>query len=225
MNTKQRSTLERFQRIVTFFERDPNVLANAPAGYAKQLQALKSALARIEQGAADRGSETAEKAIEQQRALRQALRVWQLRPLRTLARVMARTVTGMPHLVPVPKALASTQRLLDVAKAVARDVSPYEAEFIDKGMSSDFLNQLQQYIQAVERAHTAILAARQRWAHARGELRGALRDARDAVVCLDLIVQRMCAADPVHGSGTLAAWNKIIPPTTRAGRLPSAEKV
>ena len=221
MKATQRTTLEMFKQVETFIDSNPIVLANAPTGYAEQVQAFKTALGLIEQVAADRGSGTANKAAEQRRALRHALRVGQLHPLRKIARVLERTVVGMPHLVNLPKKVVSTQGLLDAAKAAARDVAPYQAQFISKGMPADFLDQLNQAIQGVQDANTAAVAAKQNSVSARGQLQIAMQEARDAVTCLDLIIRRACDADPVHGSGTLAVWNGIVPPPARVNRQPS----
>lgn len=223
MHTQQRKALERYQQALAFLDTAPSVLAHAPIGYTKQLWALRSALTSIEAMAPDRGSGTANQAMAQHRARREALRVEHLRPLRTIARIMARKVVGMPHLIPVPKALESTQKLLDAGKAVARDVERYQTVFVDKGMPPEFLTDLQRQVQAVERGHAAVLAAKQRRTHARGQLQQALRDARDAVICLDLIVRRACAADRVAGNGVLETWNTIVPPRVRAGRVAGVE--
>lgn len=216
MNISQRQTVDRFSRALVFLRTSPPVLTGVSKGFNKQVQVLQNALSAIETVASARGSGTPAKAAKQRALLKRALKVNQLFPILRVARVLARNVAGMQHLVNMPARASSAQALLDAAKAVLRDVTPYEDQFIDHGLSDTFLKRLGTTIQALEAANQAHTQARQAAAGARGELKRALREGRDALTLLDSAVREMCDANPTLGAATLATWNTIVKPRGRA---------
>ena len=215
MLVKQRMALDLFTQVNSFIDSNPAVLANPPEGYAEQVQIFKTSLAVIQQATADQATGSASQTAAQRQAARQALRIGQLHPLRKIARVLERSVAGMPHLVSIPRKTASTQNLLEAARSAVRDVTPFQAQFVSKGMPSNFLDQLNQSIQTVQDADSSNAAAKQVTKSAQGQFTTAVNEAKDAVTCLDVIIRRACAADPVNGSGALAAWNAIVPPPAK----------
>ena len=221
MNIQQRNTLDTFVKAVTFVGTKPAILANATPGFATQVQLLMEAVATIDAAAPDRASGKPAKAATQRAVLRQHLRMRELSPIRRVARVLERNISGMTKLVNVPHRTASTQALLDAAKATARDVAPYQELFVDKGLPTDFLDQLQRAILAVEQATVAGQAARMAATAARGVLQQAFRDGRDALLLIDMVVRRRCDADPASGAAALAVWNTIVSPRGRANRTAS----
>jgi hypothetical protein len=221
MNIRQRKMLSSFTRAVTFVGTSPPVLANAPSGFTDQIQALKAAIAEIDQIAPDRGSGRPAKTANQRVVLRRDLRVGQLHPIRRVARVLERTVVGMPHLVNIPTRLSSTQSLLDAAKATVRDVTPYKEQFIAKGLPADFLDQLTAAIQVLEDADTANVTARLAAANAKGQLAKSFQDGRDALMLMDSVIRHLCNANPTLGAATLTVWNTIVSPRGRANRTAS----
>ncbi|HXC25935.1 MAG TPA: hypothetical protein VNU46_08465 [Gemmatimonadaceae bacterium] len=218
MNLQQRKTLDTFTRAITFLESNPPVLANASPGFVTQVQVLKTAIANINTAAPDRGSGKPAKTANQRAVLRHNLRVGQLYPIRRVARVLERTVAGMPHLVNIPGRSASTQSLLDAGKAAARDVGPYSAQFAAKGLSVDFLDQLNTAIQALENSDAANMAARMAAVGAQGQLTKSFQEGRDALTLIDTVIRTMCDADPTLGAATLAIWNTIVSPRSQANR-------
>jgi hypothetical protein len=221
MNSQQRKTLDTFTRAVAFADTNPPVLANASPGFAGQVQVLKTAIAAINTVAPDRGSGKPAKTANQRALLRHALRVGQLYPIRRVARVLERTVLGMPHLVNLPSRSSSTQSLLDAAKATARDVAPYKDQFVAKGLPVDFLDRLTAAIQALENAAAANVTARMAVAGATGQLTKAFQDGRDAVTLMDSTIRSLCNADPTLGAPTLAVWNTIVSPRGLVNRTAS----
>ncbi|HXC26235.1 MAG TPA: hypothetical protein VNU46_10000 [Gemmatimonadaceae bacterium] len=220
MNAKQRKKIETFKKAITFLDVLPPVLANAPPGFAKQVQILKNAVATISQVAPDRGSGKPAKTAAQRATLREALRIGQLQPLRKVARVLGKQVAGMPKLVNVKKS-AGTQSLLDSAKAVLRDLEPYQEQFIDKGVAVDFLDQLDAGIRALEMVGQANVTANMARTRARGTLRQVFEEGGDALMLIDSVVRHSCNADPARGAATLMAWNTIISPRGKAHRTAS----
>jgi hypothetical protein len=218
MNAQQRKTLDKFSRAIVFVETNPPVLASASPGFTRQVQALKTAIASIDRVAPDRGSGVPAKTANQRALLRRALQVNQLYPIRRVARVLGRTIGGMPHLVNIPNRLSSTQVLLDAAKAVVRDVAPYKAQFVDGGLSTDFLDRVSATIEALEAVRQTNTTARLAAAGARGQLVKSLQDGRDALTLLDGAIRDLCHASPALGAATLAVWNTIVVPRGRANR-------
>ena len=221
MNAQDRKTLDTFTRAITFADSNPPVLAGAPPGFAKQVQALKAAVAALDRVSPDRGSGRPAKTANQRAVLRYDLRVGKLLPILRVARVLERTVAGMPHLVNLPGRLTSTRSLLDAAKGAARDVAPYKDQFIAKGLPIDFLDQLNAAIQALENAHAANMEARLASANARGQLVQSFQEGRDALTLMDIGVRNMCNANPTIGMPTLTVWNTIVPPRGRPNRSAS----
>jgi hypothetical protein len=221
MNLQQRNTLKMFTKAVTFADTHPPVLATASPGFATQVQVLKTAIANINTAAPGRGSGKPAKTANQRALLRHNLRVGQLYPIRRVARVLERTVAGMPHLVNIPSRTSRTQSLLDAAKAAARDVAPYNNQFVAKGLPVDFLDQLNTAIQTLENADAANMTARMAAAGAKGQLTKAFQDGQDAVTLMDGVIRNLCNADPTLGASTLAVWNTIVPPGSVANRTAS----
>ena len=222
MQLKQRTTMDLLTKVNSFIDSKPAVLANSPDGYDDQVTAFKTAFGIIQQATADQGTGTTSQATAQRQAARQELRLGHLHPMRKIARVLERSVAGMPQLVTVPRKSASTQALLQAARGTAQDVAPYEAQFISKGMPADFLGRLNQSIQTLQDTDAANAAAKQLVQRAQGQLATAIQEAKDAVTCLDVIVRRACAADPANGNGTLNVWNGIVPPPAKLTVLGSA---
>lgn len=215
MLVKQRMALDTFTQVNSFIDSSPAVLANPPEGYADQVQIFKTSLAVIQQATTDQATGSASQTAAQRQAARQALRIGQLHPLRKIARVLERSVAGMPHLVSIPRKTASTQNLLAAARSAVQDVTPFQAQFVGKGMPSNFLDHLNQAIQTVQDADSSNAAAKQVTKSAQGQLTTAINEAKDSVTCLDVIIRRACAADPANGTKALGAWNAIVPPPAK----------
>lgn len=211
MNAQERGTLDRFNRAITFVGTNPPVLAQVSPGFAEQVQALKNAVAEINTIAPDRGSGKPRKTANQRATLRDGLRVGQLYPIRRVARVLERTMSGMPHLVNIPGRLANTQALLDAAKATARDVAPYKDQFIAKGLPADFLDRLNTAIAALENASVAHVTSQLAAANAKGQLAKSFQEGRDALTLMDSAIRHACNANPTLGAATLSVWNTIVP--------------
>ncbi len=126
--------------------------------------------------------------------------------MRHIARVIERTVPGIPHVINLPRKLASEQSLIAAAKAALDDVKPYSELFIEKGLPADFETQLAGAISAVEAGKHAEVTATARRVNARMAIRTALQRGRDIVHCLDAVVRRCCKADTVDGAAILTEW-------------------
>jgi hypothetical protein len=218
MNAEQRKTVDRFSRALVFIKNNSPVMTDASPGFAKQVQTLQTAVTAIQQTAPDRGSGVSAKTANQRAVLSRALQVNQLTPILRVAHVLARTVAGLPRLVPVSSRVSSTQGLIDLAKAVIRDITPYREEFIDKGLSVNFLDRVNMTIQALDAVRVTNETARQAATGARGTLVKALQDGRDALTLLDSAIREMCNANPAQCASALAVWNTIVRPRGRASQ-------
>lgn len=208
MHATQRRTLESLKRADVFVSSYLLTASLTPvsASLTDLVDALREAIATTDSLAADQQSGAQQMNTATRRALRSELRRDHLIPLRRVARVLESTMPGMPHVVNVPKKRSNEQSLIAAATAVAQDIAPYEDRFIGKGFPGDFVQQLESCILAVNDAKAEGSAARSRAVTATAGIRTSLQRGRDALHCLDIIVQRCCKADPVNGPAMLAEW-------------------
>lgn len=209
MHSIQRRTLDSLKRADALVGTAPlpPSMTWLPIGFGEQVNALKQAIASTDSLAAEQQSGASQLNTVARRAFRAELRHGHLIPLRKVARVIERTMPGMPHIINIPKKLSNEQSLVATAVAALRDIAPYTGLFVAKGMPEDFVAQLQASIDAVITAKAAGVEAHARAISATAGIRASLQRGRDAVHCLDTIVRRCCKADPVNGPATLADWD------------------
>lgn len=220
MHGTQQKYFDAFRRAYAFATAEPLApsLINLPSAFVPQVNSLRDALARLDVFAVDQDSGRNRASTVERKALRWRLRSKQLVSLRKIALVIERTNVGMPQLVRIPKSTKSEAALVNAAKAILKNVMPFRALFIQKGLPDDFIEQLNAAIRAVEDAKVADGLIRGRRFAARGGISAAIVDGRDAVHCLDQIIRRACDADPVNGLATLSDWVK----TKRVHHVPVA---
>ena len=215
MRTREDRRLKRFKAAMVFVRSNAALFANAPPSYAIQVKALRDAVEIIDQEAANQKSGTPGQTAAQRWALREALRVKHLAPLRQVATVAGRLNPGLAKLVKVPKPKASVHILLALAKSAADDLEKHQETIIRLGFPEDFLAQLKQMTEAVNRAHSANVTARRNRRTATGMMHLGFEAAYDAMRCLDVVIRRLCDEEGAAGGGPLEAWNGIMPPRRR----------
>lgn len=117
------------------------------------------------------------------------------------ARSMAHTIPGLEDRFRAPRSV-SDQVLLSIARAFAADALPLKAEFIKRGLPADFLDELNNHINAFESAVNHRIQSR--WAHvtATAGIDDLIDEGARIVRELSPIVQNALAGDPP----SLAAW-------------------
>ena len=211
MNARQSNDLAMFKRVHDFITSTPPAppLSPPPAALPQLVTQLADAITRIETAASTQGSGTSKVTTAQRVALRRTLRTRYLIPIRHIARILAKTTPGLGGIVQLPKKAASEAALLAAAKATVIDVTPYQADFIAKGLASDFIAQLNNAIAAVEQAADANVSAKRQKITSTADLKAATDDGRDTVVSIGHVVQTACDQDKIYGPATRIAWEHI----------------
>jgi hypothetical protein len=222
MNDRQREMYNSLKRIQSFVNANPLPipLRSAPSGFQGQVGLLNTALTQVESFAISKGSGEAFRRSAHLRQLRDILRYRHLYPIRRAARVLEKETVGLPRLVNLPRRFGSEQELLTAAQATAADVTPFAHLFIAKGLPDNFLAQLQSAIVAIAQANQEYESVRTRKVTGRAGVAVALRIGMDARTCLNLIVERCCTFDSVHGPSTLEAWQSV----SRIHRAPTGNE-
>lgn len=124
-----------------------------------------------------------------------------LEALSRTARAMAMTTPGLADKFRVPHS-QSNQTVLAVARAQFGDAQPLKAEFIKRGMPSDFLEDLQADIEEVEQSIVRKAQGSESRTAATAGIDEEIDRGMKAVRELDPIMRNTFADDPA----TLAAW-------------------
>jgi len=211
MNARQSNDLAMLKRVYDFVTSTPPAppLAAHPAGLPQLVTQLKDTIAKADAAASLQGSGNTKVTTTQRAALRRTLRTRYLVPIRHVARVLGRTTPGLDGIVQLPKKVVSEPTLLAAAKAAVIDVTPYQADFIAKGLAPDFIAQLNSAIAAVEQAADTNITAKRQKLTATTDLKASLTDGRDIVVSIGHVVQAACDQDKVAGPATRSAWSHI----------------
>ena len=211
MNARQSTDLAMLERVHDFITATPPAppLATPPAALPSLITQLEDAIARAKQAASTQGAGTTKVTTAQRAALRRTLRTRYLIPIRHIARILARTTPGLDSIVQLPRKVVSEATLLAAAKAVIIDVTPYQAQFIAKGLAPDFIQQLTAAIAAVEQAAETNVTAQRQKVTSTVDLKAALTDGRDLVISIGHVIQTACDQDQVNGPATRSAWAHI----------------
>lgn len=206
MNATKKKEFESLRRVDNFANSAWPPLASLHQGFYDQLEIVRSAISDVDHLFTEQQSGAYAKSVKRRAQLRAQLRTLHLQPMRKISRVLSRETAGMPRIVNLPHHNAQEQVLVASAKATLEDATPYRDRFIARGAAPDFLDKLQNAIAAVEQARDDSNALRARVAKTTAGIEEALVRGRDAVRCMDTVVRVSCAADPLHGERTLAAW-------------------
>ena len=197
MNTRQKQSIEMYQRVQDFVQ-----VNQVPVGAAGTL--LGDVVTQLVTHGRDQqsGVRLSRHASQRRASLLATLRSEHLRPIATVASGVLVGSPGLDAALRLPEARVPATRMLADARAVRDAVVPYAATFVANGRTADFLERLDGAIAALEasvmeRARTAQLQA----AAAKG-LREEIRRGRKAVAMVDAIVQVHFRAQPAM----LAAW-------------------
>src|SRR5687767_3509371 len=102
MNAAKKKEFESLKRVDGFANTPWPPLVNVPQGYHDQLAIMRSALSDADRLFTEQQSGAYPKSVEHRAQLRLELRQRHLIPLRRIARVMSRTVAGVPRIINLP---------------------------------------------------------------------------------------------------------------------------
>ena len=201
MKDTERRRLEMFIRVREFGT--AHTAQFPPASFAgEQLIILESAINALETHASAQvsGRSTAREGAASKAAARDEL-MRDLEAISRTARAMAQTTPGLSDKFRIPHN-QSNQTVLAVARAAAADALPLKAEFIRRGMPTDFLEDLQADIDEMEEAITRKEQGAGSHVAATAAIDTEIERGMNAVRELDPVMRNTFSADPA----TLAAW-------------------
>lgn len=201
METKQKQTIEAFQRVQAFLEAFP---APPPATYSAPKVVLGDVVAQLTDHSAEQVSGRSMSTAEERRQKRLVtiLREHHLRPIVAIARATISDEPGIEAALRFPPAKLSVLKLIAEANAIRGSAALYEPAFVKNGRPADFLAQLAAAIDAVRLSMDG--RARQVGRHigAKAGLEQQLRRGRKAEDMLDSIVMVAFEGNDV----VLAKW-------------------
>ena len=166
-------------------------------------------------GAQATGRTTALGESANQRALRVALRLNNMRPIASIAKLRLRTVPNFAALR-MPSPHLTGKALVAHASGMGGAAKPYEQVFIDSGLASDFLARLSAATAAVEASLLARANARGQQSQATGSLRQLEVRGRGVFQALSDLVVPILSVDIGNG-GLLAEWRSVRRVTLKPG--------
>jgi hypothetical protein len=201
MKDTERRRLEMFIRVREFGQNNSAQFA-ATSFAGEQFAILSTAIDGLEAqgGAQASGLSTSREGSMSKAAARDEL-MEDLQAISRTARAMARTMPGVNDKFRVPHN-QSAQGVLAAARAQAADAPPLKAEFIKRGMPTNFLEDLQADIEQFEEAITDKAQSRETHVEATAAINEFIEQGMNAVRELDPIVRNTFSNDPTK----LAAW-------------------
>jgi hypothetical protein len=201
MKDTERRRLEMFIRVREFGT--AHIAQFPPPSFAgEQFTILNNAINSLEThtSAQSSGRGTARESVSSKAAARDEL-MRDLEAISRTARAMAQTTPGLNDKFRIPHN-RSDQEVLAAARAAASDALPLKAEFIRRGMPSDFLEDLQADIDEMEQAVMRKAQGTESHVTATAAIDREVERGMSAVRELDPVVRNSFASDPA----TLAAW-------------------
>src|SRR5579871_4782392 len=155
MNAKQQKVVQRFAQVQSFL--DANTAVIEPDSVAPQRAVLAGVIAQIgiyAQQQQARGVETVQ--AHTVASLRDSLRDSFMRPIATIALAKLPITPNLRSAFTLPPTKTNALTLITMAQTMAQAVEPYSQVFIQNGLKSTFLADLQD---AIGRLHTAVTAS------------------------------------------------------------------
>jgi hypothetical protein len=220
MNSQQERTLQAFRRMQGWLAAQPELAAGpssaADTPLAQQVAALGVVVQQFttraaQQQSAGRGGKGA---TAEARALRVELIKQHMQPIADMAKAAIPDVVKMTEALRLPGIRLSTEKLFAAADAMAKAAEQYKTVLVQRGLPTDFVEQLR----AVAAAYKNAVDARgQHIANGRGATEGlttAAAEGRKLVLSLSVIVNKRLRADSV----ALAEWNQLKRVTLKGAR-------
>ena len=232
MQVRQFNELEAARRAYTFLTSTPPAasLANMPASFTQQVQALGQLITQIDAEAsaqtAANGAITDKVAAASEAA--KELRSGHLLPIKQAAKILVHGSTGgalSPNFadsITVPD--ARSHSALAASNAAVQLVTPYNDLFVARGLPSDFLTQLSTQATTLTQTMQASGVAKTTRVSTTTTLKQLLQELRSTMAVLEISVAKACKADRVNGPTTMTGWRnaKTIRKTSTPTDIPFA---
>jgi uncharacterized protein with FMN-binding domain len=192
--TKIAVVLSTLQNVQEFMTTNASALGSLnTSGSRRALDALEGDLSSHAASQTRSGSGR-KAAIARQRVLKSALLVKYLRPISAIAEAQ---LAQSPDFIEMklPSRIKATPQLLATAAAMAGAASPYAATFIDAGMSTDFIAELEAAAEALKAGATIKGSVSASQLGATGALKATTKQARKVVRQLDALIQPRLASN------------------------------
>jgi hypothetical protein len=221
MNDLVRRRLETFQRVDSLGgEHAALFLSTSFAG--EQFAVIKEVIQGLEtHTSAQAGGLSASRQSTDSKAAARDELTRTLEAISRTARPMAATNPGVAEKFRVPRN-QSDQALLAAARAIAAAALPLKAEFIKRGLSASFLDDLDTEIAALADANTQKIESRESHVSATAAIDDHVERGMNALRELDPIMRNTFADDPAN----LAAWmsaSRVERTTSRSKATPNAK--
>jgi hypothetical protein len=220
MNSQQERTLQAFRRMQGWLAAQPE-LATGPSSaadtpLAQQVAALGVVVQQFttraaQQQSAGRGGKGS---TAEARVLRVELIKQHMQPIADMAKAAIPDVVKMTEALRLPGIRLSTEKLFAAADAMAKASEQYKTALIQRGLPTDFVEQLRGVAAAYKQA---IDARGQHIANGRGATEGlatAAAEGRKLVLSLSVMINKRLRADSV----ALAEWNQLKRVTLKGAR-------
>jgi hypothetical protein len=228
MQLRQFSELDAGRRSYTFLTTTPATapLANMPATFTQQVQALGATIGQIDAQASAQTAATGAITDKVSSALEAAkeLRSAHLSPVKKVAKLITKGSAGgtlspnFPYSITVPH-VRNYSALLAATTATVQTVTPYKDLFVSRGLPSDFLDQLTAQATVLSQARQASGVAKQVRVSTTTDLKQLIQEMRSTMHVLEISVTRACKADRVSGPATMAGWKNAK--AIRKGAIPT----
>ena len=215
MQVRQFNELEAARRVYTFLTATPPAppLANVPATFTQQVQVLGTTIAQIDAQASAQTAATGtitDKIAATNEAAKE-LRSSHLAAIKKVAKLLVQGSNGnslSPNFadsINVPN-VQRHAALLAASTAAVQLVTPYKDLFINRGLPTDFLDQLSAQATTLSQTIQAAGVAKATRASTTTDLKQLFHEMQSTIHVLEIGVTKACKVDRVNGPATMAAW-------------------
>jgi hypothetical protein len=217
MLSKISVVLSTLQNVQEFMTTNASALGRLNTSASRRaLDALEGDLSRYA-ASQTRSASGRKAAIARQRMLKSVLLVRYLRPISAIAEAQLAQSPAFREMT-LPPRLKGTPQLLAAAAAMAGAAAQYAATFIDAGMSTDFIAELEAAAEALKAGATVKGSVSASQLGATGALKATTKQARKIVKQVDALMQPLLASD----IALLTRWKATKRFTGRAQAIASA---
>jgi len=219
MNAVQENTLQAFRRMKGWLAAHPELAtgsAAADAALLKQVAAFSGVVEQLTTRGAQQ--ESATRASRGSTAAAGSLRIEliknHMQPVADMAKASIPDVVRMTVALRMPRVKVATEKLLNAAEAMAKAGEEYKPALVERGLHTDFVEQLRQvasdYKLAIDTRGQQVASRR----GARAGIAAAIADGEKLVLSLSVIINNRLRAD----SAALAEWNQLKRVTIKGSR-------
>lgn len=208
MKSTQSRSLQAFRRVQAWFAEHPEVLTNAGAtqpALASQLDALKQVVDSMTAGATEQTTQREQTTLasSDETTLRTNVRSLHVKAIVKVAAALRGKVAGT-GVIKLPPGSLKSEALYHAAEAIHAAAGEYKDVFVEHGLPTDFLEQLESANAALKASIDARGIARSRLAGASTTLVNESAVGRQIVSMIDASLDHALKADPA----LLASWRQ-----------------